>query len=80
MAGGLLGSNSVGVAPSKVMKKFGSLSGLVGSEGPSEKYSVLLAVTVAVDYPAKRLPDMAFAECAARGASVIGSGGAVVLV
>src|SRR3569833_1362234 len=80
MAGGLLGSNSVGVAPSTVMKKSGSLSGLLGSEACSEKYSVLAAVTLAVDSPAKRLPARAFAAFAARGASVTGSGGAVVLV
>src|SRR5437660_6157531 len=50
-AGGLLASKSTGVAPSTVMKKLVGLLGSAGLEMTSEKYSVLLAVTVAVDRP-----------------------------
>src|ERR1700724_502359 len=37
IAGGLVGANRGGVAPSTVMKKFVGLSGLFGSERTSEK-------------------------------------------
>src|SRR5581483_4521269 len=59
MAGGLLLSNKVSGAPSTVMKKSGSLSGLVGSDGCSLKYRVRAAVAVALARPANRSPDTA---------------------
>src|SRR5436305_695959 len=79
MAGGLLGSNRVGVAPSTVMKNSVSLSASVESTGCSEKYSFRVAVTVAVPNPAKRNPNEPPAAAAAAAdapASVTGSGGA----
>src|SRR4051812_803960 len=56
IAGGLFGSNRVGVAPSTVMKKFVGLAGLVGSEMTSEKYSLRCVVGLAAASPANLVP------------------------
>src|SRR6185437_14519368 len=77
IAGGLLGSNSVGVAPSTVMKKFVGLDGSLGSDITSEKYSVRFAVGVAVASPANRLPAIL---AVAEALSVTGNGGGTELV
>src|SRR5215831_15668821 len=58
IAGGLLGSNSVGVAPSTVMKKLVGLAGSLGSEITSEKYNVRLRLGVTEASPANRLPSV----------------------
>ncbi len=76
MAGGLLASNSVGVAPSTVMKKFvGLVFGLLGSCSTSEKYSVRVAVGVRLASPANRLP-----ATTPEADSVTGSDGGLELV
>src|SRR5579884_1664525 len=54
IAGGKVGSNMTGVAPSTVIKKFVGLAGSLGSEMTSEKYSLRVVFTAAVARPSNR--------------------------
>jgi len=63
----VVGSNSVGVAPSTVMKKLVGLEGSLGLEITSEKYRVRAAVGVAVANPAKRFPEIGADETSVTG-------------
>src|SRR5579862_4836052 len=83
MAGGLSGRNTVGVAPSAVMKKFVGPSGLSGSASTSEKYRLRRVVGLIVRSPAKRgrpgVPEMWATVNGGAGAcglvSIMASGG-----